>query len=82
MSLSAFYQYHLYSHHLYDVGVQMQAVAQSLGVKGGRVPPLTARNFSQNLEKEGGNQEKVGKWGKLGKRGNSRRFFHFAPPDR
>ena len=43
-----------------------------LGVKGGRVPPLTAKKMPKNREKEG----------KSGKRGKSGRFFHFAPPDR
>ena len=43
------------------------------GGKGGRVPPLTAKNLPKNQEKEG----KIGK-----KRQKSGKFFHFAPPDR
>ena len=34
-----------------------------LGVKGGRVPPLTAKTFAKNQEKEGKNQEKSGRKG-------------------
>ena len=46
------------------------------GVKGGRVPPLNAKN----VPKIGKKREKSGKIRK--KRQKSRRFFHFASPDR
>ena len=51
------------------------------GGRGGRVPPLTAKNLPKNREKEGKkNREKRGKIGKKSQK--SGRFFHFAPPDR
>ena len=53
------------------------------GVKGGRVPPLTAKNLPKIRQKEGKNHEKSGKRGRIGKkRQKSGRFFHFAPQDR
>ena len=59
-------------------------VAEPLGVKGGRVPPLTAKNLPKIGKKRGENEEKSGKnRGRISKKMHkSGRFFHFAPPDR
>ena len=68
----------------------------SIGARGGRVPPLTAKicqnrkkqeKIRKKEEKSGKNREKRGKIGKnqekIGKKEEkSGRFFHFAPPDR
>ena len=43
------------------------------GVKGQQSAHLDSKKIAKTQEKEGENQEKMGKLG---------RFFHFAPPDR
>ena len=53
------------------------------GVKGGRVPPLTAKNLPKIGKKRENIREKMGKEGKhWEKEEKSGRFFLFAPPDR
>ena len=50
---------------------------------GGQSAPLDSEKFTKNRKKEGENQEKAGKRGKIWKKEEkSGRFFHFAPPDR
>ena len=52
------------------------------GVWRGQSATPDSEKFAQNREKEGGNQEKSEKRGKIGKKTQkSRRFLHFAPPD-
>ena len=46
----------------------------------GQIAPFASKKCAKNWEKEGKNQEKLGKRG--GKEENLGRFFHFAPPDR
>ena len=53
------------------------------GVKGGRVPPLTANNLPKIGKKRGKNQEKSEKKRKNHEeKAKIMRFFHFASPDR